>query len=222
MAGCTVGAIHESPLRSGRARLSCDSSGRMDNHQQETVWDTRVIELPHVAVDHWSPAYRVTGEFRRISMFTFLFVFSLFFRGTMRVSAAEEARPGLTLGILYAEMQLGKQRRGQEPGCAKAGVPPALAAEETRVDERLVDPVPLVRVLRVELTELGEKVTHFESQPVGQRTGHEKRFFYRSDGFSVNLLCCIWQREEVGGCLMLFGQWAVVSISAACRTLGGQ
>ena len=74
-------------------------------------------------------------------------------------------------------MKLGEPRRGREPRGPKTGLPHAVSAEHAGVDNRLIDPIPGVGVLRVDLTELGQKMANLKLKTVGQGRRGEKGFF---------------------------------------------
>ncbi len=89
---------------------------------------------------------------------------------------ADEARRGLALvGVLHAELQLGVPGQRAQPGESRARGAQTVAAEHAGVDDRLIDPIPRVRMGRVDAAELGEEVAALQLQIRGQRRGREVR-----------------------------------------------
>src|SRR5690606_27109617 len=80
-------------------------------------------------------------------------------------SAGEKARRELAfVRVLDSGVELGEEGQREEPGERSTGRAETVSAEHPRVDHRLVEPGPGVRVRRVDPPELGQEVAGFERQ----------------------------------------------------------
>src|SRR5204863_3862367 len=90
---------------------------------------------------------------------------------------AAETAGRLTLTVLHGQKCFGVEVRRHQPRNARTHRAKAVGPEEAPVDERLVDEIPRMRMLRVQPSELGEELPRFDLQSLREGAGRGVNLF---------------------------------------------